>query len=62
MLSLRFMFTVVTGLLSVRNRKGELRSTVPVPSESLLDDMEQLLRSPLEEFDLVDEDSARTVR
>ena len=62
MLSLRFMFSVVTGLLSVRNRKGELRSTVPVPSESLLDDMEQLLRSPLEEFDLVDEDSAQTVR
>ena len=32
-------------------------STVPVPSESLLDDMEQLLRSQLEEFDLAAEDS-----
>ena len=31
-------------------------STVPVPSESLLDDMEQL-RAPLEEFDLAAEDS-----
>ena len=38
-----------TKRLRIQMRESQV-STVPVPSESLLDDMEQLLRSPLEEF------------
>ena len=40
--------------LRIQMRESQV-STVPVPSEGLLDDMEQLLRSPLEEFDFAAE-------
>ena len=45
-----------TKKLRIQMRDSQV-STVLVPSESLLDDIEQLLRSPLEEFDLAAKDS-----
>ena len=44
-----------TKKLRIQMRDSQV-STVLVPSESLLDDMEQLLRSPVEEFDLAAKD------